>query len=1219
MQAEKSTRIDLAVGPKTLVELLRWRAEQQSGKVAYTYLLDGESQEVTLTYGELDLQAQAIAEALLDQGLRGQRALLLYPPGIDFIAGFFGCLYAGMIAIPAYPPDPARLKRTLNRLAVIAADAETKVALTTQAVLSRLEEMFAQAPMLEPLAWVASDTAGRRSVDRRLDFDASGDDIAFLQYTSGSTGKPKGVMLTHSNLIHNASIIRTFFEHGSEDKYVSWLPTFHDMGFMSGVLQPLYSGIPAVLLSPVAFLQSPFRWLKAITRYKATTSGGPNFAYDLCVRKISEQERMSIDLSSWTIAFNGAEPVRGETLDRFARTFEPCGFRREALYPCYGLAEATLLVAGGRKGERTIVKSFDTSTVAKGQVAEEKSSGQSPHLLASCGRASQDQRLVIVHPDTARECSPGEVGEVWVCGPSVGQGYWKKPAETEQTFRAYIADTGEGPFLRTGDLGFIRDDELFIAGRLKDLIIIRGGNHYPQDIELTVEQSHSALRPGCGAAFSVEIGGEERLVVVQEVDDRKPLDMDEIIRAIRQSVAESHELQLYAAILIRPGTISKTSSGKIQRSACRKEFLEDKLDQLHRSILEDCYSSPPVESFIRKALLAIDSKLRPPVAESYILDQIVRVLRLSPSQVLPDQPLSALGLDSLMAIELKSQIEAQLGISISVSKLLAGCSTRQLTSLVLDGLDDSAPQLTALNGGAEARPTEYPLSYTQRALWFFHQLAPASAAYNIAFAVRIGSYVDADALEAAFQGLVDRHPCLRTAFAIRDGQPVQRIHQYLQAQIRRVPASALTHEELIQAVTDEAYRPFDLERDTVYRLSLFTRSAQEHILLLAVHHIVIDGWSFWVLLDELVDLYKSKTTGQQQLLPPSAIQYSDYIRWQAELLEGEAGESLFEYWRQELSGDLPVLNLPTSRPRPSVQTYSGSSYGFRVSEQVVSRLKQLAASADATLYMVLLAAFQVLLHRYSGQDDILVGSPISARSRAEFEGVVGCFFNAVVLRADFSSDLTFEQFLRQVRAKVLGAIDHQDYPSHLLVERLQPVRDPSRPPLFQATFILQRSQRQGQVNIAFEEAGLPAEAPELALSLVHIERRHARMELELEMIEADRAIYGWLHYNKDLFEAAVIARMANHFQVLLEGAIANPAERLSELTLLTAEEVQYLLAEQSPEPDSCKYSGVEELFLEQVKSTPEKVGAVYSDSCLSFGELNEQSDRLANLIRSLMK
>src|SRR5437588_485028 len=561
----------------TLVDLLRRRALRQPDQLAYTFLLDGETSELRLTYRELERRALAIAAALRLAGATGGRALLLYPPGLDFIEGFFGCLYAGVVAVPAYPPDPAKLQRTLPRLQAVIADAQATLVLTTSPILATAKLIFAEAPDLRALHWLATDTVVSSVEEDWRAEHANADDLAFLQYTSGSTGRPRGVMLTHANLLHNAGLIFHVFEHTETDSYVSWLPMFHDMGFMVGVLQPLYAGIRAVIMSPASFLQRRLRWLQAISRYRATTSGGPNFAYDLCARKVTTEDASALDLSSWSVAFNGAEPVRAETLDRFASRFEPCGFRRAALYPCYGLAEATLIVTGGHKESPPVIKRVGAALEKRG-AAETSGVDTKSKLLVGCGGALPGERVVIVDPESLTELEPGRVGESWVSGPSVAGGYWNRPEETGRTFKAFLSQTGEGPFLRTEDFGFIEDGELYITGRIKDLIIIRGLNHYPQDIEWTVERCHAAIRPGCGAAFSVEAGGEERLVIVQEIDTRQKPDAEQAIKAIREAVASEHELQVYAVALIKPGQIPKTSSGKIQRRASRQRFLEGTLN-----------------------------------------------------------------------------------------------------------------------------------------------------------------------------------------------------------------------------------------------------------------------------------------------------------------------------------------------------------------------------------------------------------------------------------------------------------------------------------------------------------------------------------------------------------------------------------------------------------------------------------------------------------------
>ncbi|MEM9447028.1 MAG: fatty acyl-AMP ligase [Cyanobacteria bacterium P01_E01_bin.6] len=558
----------------TLVDLLRYRAQLQPDKTAFIFLIDGETQEQRWTYRDLDRRAQEIAALLQSHCRLGDRALLLYPPGLDFIAAFFGCLYAGVVAVPAYPPSRDRQFAHLQSLLTAT---QATLLLSTQSLIGKLK----QASNLASLRWLATDvmTAGVAQgwQEPRLTENA----LAFLQYTSGSTGSPKGVMVTHHNLLHNQRTIQQSFGHSSATVIVGWLPLFHDMGLIGNVLQPLYLGIPCILLSPIAFLQKPHRWLQAISRYRATTSGGPNFAYDACIRKTTSEQCADLDLSSWDVAFNGAEPVRAETLARFAQTFAPKGFKDSAFYPCYGMAEATLFVTGGLKTAPPTICSISAPDVEQNRAVA--ANGQVPsRSVVGCGRTWLAERVSIVNPKTLVQCPADQIGEVWIAGPSVARGYWQQPQATEQTFQAYLADTKEGPFLRTGDLGFMQEGELFITGRLKDTIVIRGRNYYPQDIERTVEQSHPALRSGCGAAFGVEIAGEEHLVVVQEVErsHRRSLDVNTVLGDIQEATTAEHGLHIHAIVLIETGSIPKTSSGKIQRHACRQAFLTNSLNCL---------------------------------------------------------------------------------------------------------------------------------------------------------------------------------------------------------------------------------------------------------------------------------------------------------------------------------------------------------------------------------------------------------------------------------------------------------------------------------------------------------------------------------------------------------------------------------------------------------------------------------------------------------------
>jgi acyl transferase domain-containing protein/acyl-CoA synthetase (AMP-forming)/AMP-acid ligase II/acyl carrier protein len=655
----------------TLVALLRWRAAQQPEQRVYSFLTDGEIERDHLTFAELDRQARIVAASLQESLESGARALLIYPSGLDFVAAFFGCLYSGIIAVPVYPPSAVRSDRSLTKFRAIANDVQPAVVLTTSSLSSRVEGLLAQVPELQGTRVIATNTLTPQVADLWREPALSSDSLAFFQYTSGSTGVPKGVMVTHGNLLHNSSLIYRYCKHPEDAHIVTWLPLYHDLGLIGGILQPVYAGFESTIMSPASFLQRPIRWLQAISRTRATLSGGPNFAYDLCVRKITEEQKATLDLSHWESAANGAEPIREETLERFAVAFASCGFRREAFLPCYGMAEATLVISAAGSGVNPLVGTFQGKELEHNRVVPASSGDQDSRQLVGIGNSLPDQQLIIVDPDSLTPCPLDRIGEIWVAGPSIAQGYWQKPEETEQTFRAYLAGSNEGPFLRTGDLGFLSQDQLFITGRLKDLIIIRGSNHYPQDIELTVEASHAALRPGCGVAFSVDVAGEERLVIVQEVE-RQYLhaNLDEVIGAIRQAVAEQHELQTYAIVLVKTGSIPKTSSGKVQRRPTREAFLNGELDVVREWRLDmqdeqthDVAEAHAAEPDRRRALRAETRKAE--AIQSWLVEQVAVRLKVAVRDIDVQAPLALYGMDSVQAVSLAADLEDWLGVEIS--------------------------------------------------------------------------------------------------------------------------------------------------------------------------------------------------------------------------------------------------------------------------------------------------------------------------------------------------------------------------------------------------------------------------------------------------------------------------------------------------------------------------------------------------------------------------
>ncbi len=565
----------------SLVEVARGRAGNTPQATAFTFINHAAEPALdeTLSHAQLDQRARQIATLLQSRGQPGARVLLLYPGGLDYICAFFGCLYAGMVAVPAYPPLNPRLR---ERLAAVAQDCEASIALTDAATLGELGERSAMLAPLARLHWFSTDSRldGLEYAARCV--PTSRDQLAFLQYTSGSSGTPKGVMVSHGNLLHNVLAISRQMQIGPEDHVFSWLPPYHDMGLIGSILTPFCAGVPMSFITPLAFLRRPARWLREIAQRGCSISGAPNFAFELCADKVSDADMAGLDLSRWSLAFTGAEPIKPATLAKFALRFAPFGFARQAFYPCYGMAETTLMVTGKQRAVPHQTLCIDRDAYAQQRLAIEVPTGTpDAQVLVACGQVADGLQVLVVEPDTLAPLQDGQVGEIVVAGESVAGGYWQRGPETLASFGLAIAGH-QGSFLRTGDLGFVHGGALFVSGRLKDLVIVHGVNHYPQDIEATVDQSHAAVRAGCGICFSLDVGHSERVVVVQEVGRRDSVRADEIIQAIRLAVHSRHDIQAHAVVLVENGSIPKTTSGKLSRRPCREAYLRDGLKVVAR-------------------------------------------------------------------------------------------------------------------------------------------------------------------------------------------------------------------------------------------------------------------------------------------------------------------------------------------------------------------------------------------------------------------------------------------------------------------------------------------------------------------------------------------------------------------------------------------------------------------------------------------------------------
>ncbi|MEW2399429.1 amino acid adenylation domain-containing protein [Streptomyces sp. NPDC046862] len=1169
----------------TWIGVLGAMAARRPDAVVFTFLADDGEDEATLTFAELDRGARTVAAYLQAEGLAGQRVMLWYPSGLDYLVAFFGCLYAGAIAVPAYPPT--RQRRSVERVLAIIEDAEPACVLTTSFIRDRLPADTTVGGR-EP---IATDLIGPEPAARWKHPGAGPDTIAFLQYTSGSTGRPRGVVLTHGNLLANSAMIQEMFGTSERTRAVSWLPMYHDMGLIGSILQVVYCGGTSTLMSPMAFVRDPVQWLRAISRTRATASGGPNFAYDLCVDRITPEERAGLDLSNWELAFNGAEPIRAQTLERFTATFAECGLRASAMTPCYGLAEATLLASARRVGSGML---------------------RDPQGRVSSGVTPAGVRMEVVHPETRELCGPGRTGELWVAGAGVGQGYWNQPEVSESVFRARLADGDGTPFLRTGDLGYRHDGELYVAGRRKDLVIVRGRNHYPQDVERTAETADERVRQGGCAAFAVTLEENEELVVVAEVGPREQKsDLAGLAHRIRTAVLADHEVRPHTVAVIKPGELRKTSSGKVQRHACRAAYLSGELEIL---AVADDTTVPAAPRPREPKPLPSGAVARILLAADLVREELAALARLRPEQIDLDEPLVALGLDSMAAIQLQHRLATRFGVDTPADDALAMTGSELVETIaVAVSRSPHAPVGPSVpTPPVPTPPFDLPCPPGQASFWLEHHLVPGSPAHLLAMALRITGPVDASALRRAIEQLSDRHEALRTTFPFGDGTPVGHVHARLAPRFEEFDAAGWTAAELDERIAAFAHEPFDLEDGPLLRAGLFLLAPDEHRLVIAVDHLVTDLWSMEVLLRELDVLYPAALRRTEPDLPQPA-PYSAY----ADTLAAPAEESL-SHWCERLDGAPTLLALPTAKGTPGTRRMETGEVPFAVGRRLSARIVELAQRLRTTPYSVVMAAYQTLLGQWSGQEDLLVGSPAHGRGRAAHRDTVGLLVNIVPLRADVTPGRSVADLITGAHDAARDALAHSEVPFSALVDRLQPVRHRARSPLVQAVLAWQRPiGEHGAVlsALALNRAGSAGTIGGLRVETLSLPSGGAQFDLVLTVAEIDGALAGRLQYDLGLFDAEPVSRAAAHLTALLEAFVDEPEQTLGDLPQLRPQpSARELVLDGGPVrgPLRC----VHERFEAHAAARPDATALVCDGLRLSYRELDARARELAAELRA---
>ncbi|MGH3730931.1 MAG: amino acid adenylation domain-containing protein, partial [Micromonosporaceae bacterium] len=1239
---------------ESLTGRLRRHADRDPDRPALTFVpLDPDTPRTTLSYGQLVRRSSVLAEALAERARPGERAVLLMPTGPEFAVAFLGCLAAGVIAVPLpLPTDEASRRRVVGVLR----DCEPSLIVST----SLVHQFAAAAP--EELRWLPA-------ADRWLLADelpdtvcaaepvtVQGADIAFLQYTSGSTSTPRGVLVSHGALLHNEVAIGDAFGVRPESTVVSWLPLHHDMGLIGGLLQPLYAGACGVVLDPLSFLRRPASWLETIAQERADISGGPNFGYEMCVRKVTDAELAGLDLASWRVAFNGAGQVHPRTLRAFSERFAPAGFVPAAHTPCYGLAEATLLVANAEPGAGGRSTAFTRTSLEAGRPEPDETAG--PATLELVGYPlPRHASVTVVDPETAAPLPGGRTGEIVVVGPSNGSGYWGDAEGSAAAFGLRLPDQ-PAPAVRTGDLGFIHRGELFLEGRRKDLIVHRGRNIYPEDLEADISACHPDVRPGCGAVFAVDEDGDEAVVVGQEIRDGVPASRwPEIAGKIRETVALVHGVTARAVALLPPKTITKTSSGKIQRQAARKRYLAGELPTLLESTTgaTEGVHAPSLASRLEAFQVAASPADRAELLTRALCEHLRDLLGLTDLPA-PGESLAGLGVDSLAATQLQYAVESALHVTLPPSVALRASSITELATAVLAappalspaGSGEPAPQLA---GSGEPAPQlaaggEYELTEAQRALWFLHRVAPESTAYNVSRAFRVVGELSTEALDAALTRLVERHPSLRLSIRSVAGAP-QAVLRPWTVRADQVDGRAWDERQLTRWYREQATTPFDLAQDHLLRAAV-VRRAGDWVVVLGLHHIVCDIASLTVLIAELARDYALLTdapqTGSAPVIAgrpetPQQPGITPGRREQAVL--ADRGAELAAYWQRQLAGELPVLALPPpaaagpgraepdqgdSGPDEPDQGDSGrdeptaGAIQFDAPPGVTAGLTGFARRSGLTLHNVLLAAYQILLHRLSGQSDLLVGIPTAGRTDPRLAAYVGYLVNVVPVRSDGPAHLSFGEYARRTQERVLDVLDHQDLPLAQITRLINPDRDAAGAAIFQAMFTFYGSALPGGAAAAGVVAGDPAGTVPLGrTATLHgfpVPDYTAQSDIGLNAVVRAGVLGFELQYDRQRVNHPQADQLATTLRTLLAAIADDPQAPVARLPLLSAAETEAAVAAGFG-PSIPRPGHYVDAVEQAVDSHPEAVAADDGVTTLTYAELDERANHVAARLREL--
>ncbi|WP_265445534.1 non-ribosomal peptide synthetase [Acetivibrio straminisolvens] len=1173
-------------GYKTLTDMIVSRGSED--KKGITFILS-DTEECFVSYKNLYLSALNLLHRLQSAGFKPKDEVIFQiDDNQKFILTFWACILGGMIPVPVTTGTNDEHKLKLFKIWEVLNNPRIII---SQEFIGKLEAYAHKNGLSEKMEVIKKRA---EFIYDKLDMECYGkiheaqpDDIAFIQFSSGSTGDPKGVIITHRNVLINLTSVIQWTNMTPNDVGLNWMPLTHDMGLIGTHIKGILAGMNQYNIQTQLFVRHPTLWIQKASEHKATLLYSPNFGYKHFMKFFNPEDKRDWDLSCVRYIFNGAEPISLDICNEFLDKMAPYGLKRQAMYPVYGLAEGTIAVTFPKPGDEIKYSVFNRNNLGIGDtIAETVRDDTNGVTFVDVGYPIYNCSVRICDKNNA-DLGENRIGYIQIRGGNVTCGYYNNEAATKEA----ITDDG---WLNTGDLGLLRDGRLIITGRAKDVIFMAGQNYYSHDIE-RVAESVDGIELGKIVATGVYNQSTKCDELVLFVLFKQKLE-NFVSLALQLKSTINRTMGIEVSEVIPVKNIPKTTSGKVQRYKLRNSFINGEFDKIRSELavlMDNERSSRKIDlpkNPIEKKLVAIWSDL------------------LELENVGTRDDFFELGGDSLKATQLISRIKEFFGVGIEQTEILENSDIAGLAEVIEKHKNKGSKEHDAIVRASE-NTDNLPLSFSQKRLWFLDRLSEKSTQYNLYTALKLRGNLDRKSLQKSLDEIMDRHRILKMAFREENGQPVQVYNPEAKldmvfVDLRQVPEEERERQAL-EIARKEAAKPFELGKAPLLRASLLCLDNDEHILVMVVHHIVFDGWSFGIFLKEMTHYYEMFRSGKGQKLEELSIQYTDYAYWQAKRFDEGLVNNQLEYWKNKLSGDIPVLDLPLDKQRPAIQTYNGAKFTASIPSDLVKKLKKLAGKEKSTLFMVLLAAFKALLYRYTGQEDIVVGTPIANRNRKDIENLIGFFTNNLVMRTRFSGKTSFLELLRQVRRTTLDAYSNQDVPFEKLVEELHVERDMSRNPLFQVLFSLQNT------HISLEGFS------EINASIIGIDNGSARFDLALDIREAGDGLKADFEYNTDLLNQDTIKRMAGHYRQLLDSIVQSPEKEVDMLSILTREEKTTMLNTwNSTEVDYGDIPCWTKLFEEQVKKKPHRVAVRDKERCLTYAELNSSANRLANYLIS---